>query len=214
MLKIYRDPEALFPALADFIVACANEAIRRDGKFNLVLSGGSSPKKLYELLASASYQYKIDWKKVFFFFGHERSVPSTHPDNNFLMARRALFDPLNIGADHVVAVDTSLPPTECAKAYERNIRGHFKGSCRFDLILLGLGENSHTASLFPHTTVLHETQALIKAVLVDGLSVQRITFTARLINLAHRVVFLVFGASKSEAVHHILEDPLNIDAYP
>lgn len=214
MIKVFKNPKSLLPALAEFIATQAQKAIDRDGRFNFVLSGGSSPKKLYELLASKSYRNKISWQKVCFFFGDERYVLPDHPDSNYLMAKTTLFDPLKITAQQVFAIDTKLPPAESAKAYEKIIRGHFKGACSFDLILLGLGDNSHTASLFPHTTVLKEKSALVKEVFVEEVKMYRITFTAPLINIAHSIAFLVFGAGKAEAVHHILEAPSNIEEYP
>ncbi len=214
MIRIFKNPETLLPALADFIVSRSKALIEQEGRFNLVLSGGSSPKRLYELLASTSYRNKIEWARVFFFFGDERYVPLDHKDSNFLMAKNTLFDSLKIPEDHVFPIDTSLPPAESAAAYEKQIRGHFTNTCNFDLILLGLGDNSHTASLFPHTTVLHEKNALVKEIFVKEVNMYRITFTAPLINLAHAIAFLVYGESKAEAVHHILEDSPNVEEYP
>ena len=214
MIKVFKNPKSLLPALAEFIAAQAQQAIDRDGRFNFVLSGGSSPKKLYDLLASKSYRHKINWQKVYFFFGDERYVPHDHVDSNFLMAKTSLFDPLKISMNHVFAIDTKLPPAESAQAYEKAIREHFKGPCRFDLVLLGLGDNSHTASLFPHTTVLKEQHALVKETFVEEVKMYRITLTAPLINGAHSIAFLVFGASKATAVHHIMEGASNIDEYP
>ena len=201
-------------ALADFIVAKAKEIIKREGRFNFVLSGGSSPKKLYELLASPGYAGKIDWKNVFFFFGDERYVPQTSPDSNFLMAKKSLFDPLQIKPDHIFGVNTTLSATEAALDYEKKVKKHLEGQYRFDLVLLGLGDNSHTASLFPHTSVLHEKKALVKEIYIEEVKMDRITFTAKLINRADTIVFLVYGAGKAEAIHHILKDPKNIEEYP
>ena len=214
MIKVFKNPKSLLPALADFIVAQAQVAIDRDGRFSLVLSGGSSPKKLYELMASKANRNKINWQKVYFFFGDERFVPHDHADSNFLMAKTSLFDPLKISLNNVFAIDTKLPPAESAQEYEKTIREHFKGPCRFDLILLGLGDNSHTASLFPHSAVLNEKSALVKETFVEEVKMYRITLTAPLINRAHSIVFLVFGAGKAEAVHHIMEEELNIAEYP
>ena len=149
MIKVFKNPKSLLPALAEFIAAQAQQAIDRDGRFNFVLSGGSSPKKLYDLLASKSYRHKINWQKVYFFFGDERYVPHDHVDSNFLMATTSLFDPLKISMNHVFAIDTKLPPAESAQAYEKTIREHFKGPCRFDLVLLGLVDES-----FLHQRVL------------------------------------------------------------
>ena len=214
MLKVYKSPESLLSALADFIVAKSAKAISSEGRFNFVLSGGSSPKKLYELLTSNDYQKKIEWKNVYFFFGDERYVPHDHADSNFLMAKKSLFDPLKIADDHVFAIDTTLSPQDSAKAYEQSIRDHFGGPCKFYLILLGLGDNSHTASLFPHTPVLHEKISLVAGLYIEEVKMNRITFTAPLINMAHSIAFLVYGAGKAEAVHHILKDPTNIAEYP
>jgi 6-phosphogluconolactonase len=215
VIKIYKEEGEVLSALADFITLKATEGISHQGRFTIALSGGSSPKKLYELLASDAYRNKIEWEKVFFFFGDERYVPLYHKDSNYLMAERSLFEPVRILQDHVFAVNTSLAPADAAHDYEQKIADHFqRGPSRFDFVLLGLGDNSHTASLFPHTKVLHEQQALVKEIFVDEVNMYRITFTAPLINAAHNVVFLVYGRGKAEAVHHILEDATNVDAYP
>jgi len=215
VIKTYKEEGQVLSALADFIASKATESINILGRFTIALSGGSSPKKLYELLASDGYRNKIQWEKVFFFFGDERYVPLYHKDSNYLMAERSLFEPLRIVQDHVFAVNTALPPADAARDYEQKIVEHFNGeACRFDFVLLGLGDNSHTASLFPHTKVLHEQQSLVKEIFVDEVNMYRITFTAPLINAAHNVVFLVYGNGKAEAVHHILEDETNVDAYP
>ena len=215
MLHIYKDPESLLLALADFVVEQAKKSIERSGRFNFVLSGGNSPKRLYQLLVSDEYRNRIDWNKVFFFFGDERYVPSNHSSSNFLMVKNSLFLPLGIPDSQIFEVNTTLPPDECAIDYEERILQHFRGeSCRFDLILLGLGDNSHTASLFPHTSVVHEEKSLIKEIYVPEANMYRVTFTAPLINAAHTVAFLVYGASKAGAMYNILRQPLNIDEYP
>ena len=215
MVNVLKNPEAVLAAMADSISEQSHDSIARRGKFNLALSGGSSPRNLYRLLASEAYRDKIDWRHVYFFFGDERYVPSDHPDSNFRMVRESLFAPLSIASEQIFAVNTTLSPAESARTYEQDMVKHFHGQlCCFDLILLGLGDNSHTASLFPHTSILHEKKALVKEVFVREVNMYRITFTAPLINLAHRVAFLVYGASKSEAVRHILEEPYNPEEYP
>ena len=215
MIKVFKNPETLLPALADYVVTHARESIKSSGRFNFVLSGGSSPKRLYELLASEAYKSVIEWQRVYFFFGDERYVPLDHPDSNFLMVEQALFTPLGISEKQTFVINTALAPAKAAHDYEQRIRQHFKnGDCRFDLILLGLGDNAHTASLFPHTDVLYEKKALIKEIFVHEVNMYRITFTAPLINAAHAVAFLVFGSSKAEAVRHILKDTKNIEEYP
>lgn len=215
VLKIYKTTDDVLTGLADFFVESANKAIASHGQFSVSLSGGSSPKKLYELLASAAYKELVDWSKVYFFFGDERNVPDTHPDSNALMAEKALFKPLHIAKEQIFKVNTALSPIEAAKSYTEDINKFFKGAtARFDLVLLGLGDNSHTASLFPHTPILHDTTASVKDVFLEDQQVHRISFTAALINNAHQIAFLVYGQGKAEAVHHILEDKTDIDEYP
>jgi 6-phosphogluconolactonase len=215
VINVFESEDKVLAAVADFIVVKAHEAIAQRERFNLALSGGSSPARLYELLASGQYRKRIEWNKVFFFFGDERYVPLSDNNSNYLMAKKTLFEPLSISDAHIFPVNTALTPTEAAHDYEVRLLHHFKDPhCRFDLILLGLGDNSHTASLFPFTTVLHEQKALIKEVFVDEVKMYRVTFTAPLINAARSIVFLVYGSSKKEAVHHILEGEENMIAYP
>ncbi|UOG73298.1 6-phosphogluconolactonase [Hymenobacter tibetensis] len=216
-MKLHISPvtSVVLRSLAEYFVVTATQAISTHGRFTVALSGGSSPKKLYELLASADFKDQLDWQKVYFFFGDERNVPHTSPDSNYLMAKTALFDPLHINPAQVFAVDTSLPPTEAAAHYTTAVNQHFGNEqARFDLILLGLGDNSHTASLFPYTTVLGAKTADVQAVYVEELKADRITLTAPLINQARAIAFLVFGEDKALAVRHILEDPENIENFP
>ncbi|WP_375436009.1 6-phosphogluconolactonase [uncultured Hymenobacter sp.] len=201
--------------LADYFVATAREAIAARGRFSVALSGGSSPKKFYELLASDAFKGQLDWTKVYFFFGDERNVPHADPQSNYLMAKTALFEPLHIAAAQTFPVDTSLPPAQAAEAYTTAINQHFSGEqARFDLVLLGLGDNSHTASLFPHTSVLSDKTASAQDVYVEELKAHRITLTAPLINQARAIAFLVFGEDKAAAVRHILEDKEDIGNFP
>jgi len=213
-LNIFDTADEVLAALAAHFVKLANQAVAGQGRFSVALSGGSSPKKLYELLAS-SYPDKVEWEKVFFFFGDERNVPHSHPDSNFLMAKKALFDPLNIDPSHIFPVDTSLAPKEAAEKYEEEIVQFFdENELSFDLVLLGLGDNSHTASLFPYTPVLHDRIPGVKEVFLEDQQVYRITLNAPLINEAGNIAFLVYGEGKAVAVHHVLEDEENIDEYP
>lgn len=214
-LNVYNSPDEVLTRLADYFVEVANAATSNQKKFSVALSGGSSPKKLYELLASPKYSEKVDWQNVYFFFGDERNVPQDHPDSNYLMAKRALFDPLNIPETQIFPIETSLSPKEAAEHYTKIINVFFaEARPEFDLMLLGLGDNSHTASLFPHTPVLHDASVAVKEVFLHEQQVYRITFTAPLINLAKHIAFLVYGEGKAEAVHHILEDAKNFEEYP
>lgn len=202
-------------ALANYFVETAASSIASHGQFSVALSGGSSPKKLYVLLASPLFKDKVEWNKVHFFFGDERYVPQTDPQSNYLMAKKALLEPLDLSYKQIFPVDTSLSPEEAAKKYTTDIHHYFAGTdvC-FDLILLGLGDNSHTASLFPHTPVLHDKTVAVKEVFLEDQQVFRITMTAQLINQAHHIAFLVYGQGKAIAVHHVIEDKKDIENYP
>lgn len=214
-LHIYDTEAAVIKALADFFVATVNAAIRKNDECSVVLSGGNSPKKLYQLLASEEYKNEVDWSRVSFFFGDERYVPFDHPDNNGLMAKQTLFDPLQIRESKIFYIGTSLSPEHDAANYTDNVFTYFgERQPKFDLVLLGLGDNSHTASLFPYTDVLHEKKAIIRPVFLPEQKVYRITMTASLINEAQKIAFLVYGKSKAGAVHHILKDEKNIELYP
>jgi 6-phosphogluconolactonase len=214
-LNILKSPEDTVINLASLFVTLSAQAISNTGRFSIALSGGSSPKKLYELLASDAYKNKVEWEKVYFFFGDERYVPHTDKDSNYLMAKIALFDPLKISHSNIFAVDTSKSPEGAAEDYTAKIDKFFGHDPKsFDLILLGLGDNSHTASLFPGTPVLHDTTESVKEVYLTDQQVYRITFTAPLINEAHHIAFLVYGEGKAEAVHHVLEDDRDIETYP
>ncbi|MBH8568164.1 6-phosphogluconolactonase [Microvirga sp. STS02] len=212
---VFASVEEVLHRLADFFVEKATQAVAARGRFSVALSGGSSPKKLYELLTSPAYRERVPWAQTYFFFGDERNVPPTDAQSNYLMAKTALLAPLNIADSHVFAVNTLLPPAEAAHAYTQTINSFFGGkTAQFDLILLGLGDNSHTASLFPHTPVLHATTADVKAVFVAEVDAYRITLTAPLINQARAVAFLVFGADKAAAVRRVLLGERNIEEYP
>ncbi|UOQ99040.1 6-phosphogluconolactonase [Hymenobacter sp. 5317J-9] len=214
-LHIHPTAERVLTDLADFFVAQAAEAIAARGRFVVALSGGSSPKKLYELLASPAYREKVAWPQVFFFFGDERNVPATDAESNYRMANEALLKPLGIAAAQVFAVDTTLPPAEAAAAYTETIRQFFGAEeARFDLVLLGLGDNSHTASLFPHTPVLHDASVGARKVFLTDKNVFRITLTAPLINQARAVAFLVYGQDKAAAVRHVLHDARDVEEFP
>jgi len=214
-LLIYNTQAELFEDLIDYIVAIADSAIKENDCFNFVLTGGNSPKALYELLAT-THKDRIDWSKVYFFFGDERNVLPTHESYNGLMAKRAMLDPLNIPADQIFYVDTTLAPEKAAIEYNKAISAHFNGAdITFDLILLGMGDDAHTASLFPGTSILNNKQVEIDSVFVEKLSTYRISFTAPLINKAKNIAFLVFGESKAEAVKHVIEDDKkNPQLYP
>ncbi len=215
ILKVFENIDELLNSLATFLIKIANEAIEEKGEFTLSLSGGNSPKRLYELLASEAYKYQVDWNKVHFYFGDERYVPSESPKSNALMVKNVLFDPLAIPKSNFHTINTSLKPEDSAQNYLEELKSHFKDRpIQFDLILLGLGDDAHTASLFPNTEVLFDTHPSVRAVFVKQLDAYRITFNAPLINQANHVAFLVYGENKAEAVKLALGKEHNIEKYP
>lgn len=215
ILNVFEDVQELLNSLATLLTKTANEAIDEKGEFTLCLSGGSSPKKLYKLLASEKFRNEVDWSKVYFFLSDERYVPVTNTDSNALMAKNTLFEPLGISKNHIFTVDTALMPEAAARDYHRKIKSHFgSGVIQFDFILLGLGDDVHTASLFPYSYVLTENEPTVKAVFVEGLQTYRITFTASLINQANTIAFLVYGEDKAKAVAHALGKKKDFEKYP
>lgn len=213
-LLIYNTQSELFEDLVDYIAVIAKKAIAETGRFNFVLTGGNSPKALYELLAT-THKDKIDWSKVFFFFGDERNVMPDHESYNGLMARKAILDPLQIPAEQIFYVNTTLAPEKAAIEYTKAISLHFDGADPvFDLILLGMGDDAHTASLFPGTSILTSKEVGVDSVYVEKLSTYRISFTAPLINKASNIAFLVFGEGKANAARQVLEGEKNVSLYP
>ncbi|TGE28268.1 6-phosphogluconolactonase [Hymenobacter metallicola] len=214
-LHVQPTPEAVLHDVARFFVTRARQAVADRGRFTVALSGGSSPRKLYELLASPAYRTQVDWAKAYFFFGDERNVPPTDAESNYRMAAEALLTPLGLAAGQVFAIDTSQGPAEAARAYTQTIQEFFGPEpAIFDLVLLGLGDNSHTASLFPHTPVLHEALPAAREVYVEEKQTYRITLTAPLLNQARAVAFLVYGADKAAAVQHVQHGSRNVEEFP
>jgi 6-phosphogluconolactonase len=214
-LHVYDTEDEVIKGLAEFFIKTANHAISTKGECAVVLSGGNSPKKLYQLLTTDAYRKAVDWNKISFFFGDERYVPFDDPDSNGLMAKQTLFDPLQIDASRIFYIGTALSPEHDAANYTDAIFTYFgEQQVKFDLVLLGLGDNSHTASLFPYTDVLQEEKAIVRPVFLEEQKVYRITMTAPLINDAHNIAFLVYGKGKAEAVQHVLKGEKNMELYP
>lgn len=213
--NILANADKVLNSLAEYIVKKASKAIAERERFAIALSGGSSPKKLYELLASPAFRNRIEWDKTFFFFGDERYVPQTDADSNYLMVYNALFAPLDIEEANIFAVDTALSPEKAAIEYTNVIKVFFtEKEWRFDLVLLGLGDDAHTASLFPGTAVLHDTEPAVKENFLKNKQVYRITFNAPLINQARAIAFLVYGESKKTAVQQVMSGARKTELYP
>jgi 6-phosphogluconolactonase len=211
-VRVYESPEELAEAAAREFVAKAGEAIEERGRSAVVLAGGSTPKATYGVLAR-DYAGRIDWSKVHVFFGDERTVPPDHEDSNYRMARETLLDHIRVGSVHRIRCE--LPPDEAATAYEEELRDFFGEELpRFDLILLGIGADGHTASLFPETPALEVADRWVVSNPVPKLDTNRITLTVPVINAARSVDFLVAGEDKAEALKEILEGDADPRKYP
>lgn len=193
---------------AECFIQLANEAAARTGRFSVALSGGSTPKALYTLLAAEKYRERIPWPKVHLFWGDERCVPPDHADRNYRMVRESLLSKINLPAENVHRMASEREPKLAAEEYEAQLKNFFQlaeGALpRFDLILLGLGEDGHTASLFPGTEALKENKRLVAANFVDKLNAHRLTLTLPVLNNAANILFLITGASKTAIVEELL----------
>jgi 6-phosphogluconolactonase len=201
MIRICDDQEALSYAAAELFAAEAQQAVQARGRFAVALSGGETPRRTYELLAQEPFRDLVPWENTHIFWGDERYVPANDLRSNARMAHQALLDHVPIPQHQVHPMICHGSPQEAAANYEALLRVFFAtGPPRFDLLLLGLGENGHTASLFPRTSVLKEQQRWVGEVFVAEEGLHRLTLTAPVINQAARVVFLVSGSGKA----HIL----------
>jgi 6-phosphogluconolactonase len=214
-LKVFESPADVARAAAQYFVEACREAVARTNGFAVALSGGSTPKLLYELLADPNEPFRdqIAWKKTFFFFTDERNVPPDHPDSNYRMAYQAMFS--RAPKTQVCRMSGEKPAAEAAEEYE-DVLAEIYGIevPDIDLILLGLGEDGHTASLFPGSPALQEKERLVAAPWVEKLNAYRITLTLPVLNEGRSVVFLVTGASKAEIVKEVISPNKNPDLYP
>ncbi len=213
------DRDALNLEAANRFVELADAAIAERGRFMVALSGGSTPKALFELLASDVWRDRVDWDHVHLFWGDERGVPKDHADSNYGMTNGALLSKIAIPESNIHRVRTEDgTPDEVAGIYAGELRAAFglgaDGVPRFDLIHLGLGDDGHTASMFPGTTAMHETERLAVAVWVEKFQQHRITMTPVVLNNAAEVQFLVAGASKVDVLPQVISGPYEPDRLP
>jgi 6-phosphogluconolactonase len=214
-LLTFPDREALSRAAAQQFVEIARGAIASRGRFAVALSGGSTPRDLYEQLKSDEVRAQVDWEHCHFFWGDERAVPPDHPDSNFRMANETLLACVSVPPAHIHRIRAEKNPQVAADEYEHTLRRFFGGRLpRFDLILLGLGTNGHTASLFPHTSVLYEKTRWCAAVWVPELNANRITLTVSVLNNAAHVIFLVAGRDKAVTLRAVLRGTYQPDELP
>lgn len=210
-IRVFPDADLLKRAAAEHIITHCEASINAQGYFSIALSGGSTPKTVYELLTDKAFSRYVDWEHTHIFWGDERCVPPDHTDSNYRMARLTLLDNVPLPVTNIHRIKGELDPAQAAADYEQTLRQFFArrrdGNVRFDLILLGMGDDGHTASLFPGTPALEETERLVVENYVEKLDSWRITLTAPVINAADRVTFLVTGKSKADILQQVLEGP-------
>lgn len=215
MIRVCPDLEALSLAAAGLFAAEARKAVQARGRFIVALAGGNTPKRTYELLAQEPFREQMPWQKTHVFWADERCVPADDPRNNARMACKALLDHVPVPFEQVHPMVCDRSPNEAADGYEALLRDFFTaGRSRFDLVLLGLGENGHTASLFPGTSALDEQQRWVADVYLPEEGLHRLTLTAAAINQAALVVFLVSGNAKAPILRKVLEDALGPEGIP
>ena len=215
MIKIFSTAGELCDTAMEKFIALSVENIAAKGSFVVALSGGRTPNQLYDLLAQKENADKVDWKNVFVFWGDERYVDHNNKDNNSFQAKQHLLDHVAIPAGNVFRIPVNGDHEADAIIYEQTIRSFFKGQAPvFDLLFLGMGDEGHTASIFPGSVLLHEKNALVKDVYVEVKQMQRISFTPALINAAKEIVFMITGAEKAPALKEVLEGEYNPDLYP
>jgi 6-phosphogluconolactonase len=217
-IRVLTTPQELFEAAADEVVHAATEAVEQRGRFTIALPGGSTPKSLFNLLATNA-RTVLPWDRTFFFWGDERHVPPTDPDSNYRMAEETMLSKIPVAAGNVFRIPAENPDAAAAaEAYEQTLRKFFQVGTGefpvFDLILLGMGPDGHTASLFPGSAGLQEKKRLVIANWVDKLKTSRLTLTLPVLNAASCVTFLVSGTDKAAMLKTVLEEDAPAEQYP
>lgn len=215
-VRVFGGPELVARAAAARFAELAGECVSAAGRFSVALSGGSTPRRIYELLAGGEFAPRVEWPRVHVFFGDERCVPPDDAESNYRMARESLLSRVALPAQNVHRMAGEGRPPESARAYEEELRAFFGGAewPRFDLVMLGLGDDGHTASLFPGSPALAEGRAWAAANWVEKLGAFRLTLTAPAINHAAHVMFVVTGAGKAERLREVVEGPRDPQRLP
>jgi 6-phosphogluconolactonase len=220
IVRILPDGAAIAQYAARELIRVAADAVRDHGRFTVVLAGGSTPKALYHLLIEdPALGAALPWDKIKVFFGDERHVGPEHPESNYRMASDAMFSAAPLKPEQILRMKGEYPDTErAAREYERELRAYFQlreGEFpRFDLVLLGMGSDGHTLSLFPGSKALHETERIVTHNWVDKLSSERITLTAPAVNSAAEAIFMVTGTDKAPALRAVLDGPNEPELFP
>lgn len=218
LIEVFPSPADMTRAAANLFAARAAEAVSAQGRFTAALSGGKTPVALYDLLAKDPFASQIPWARVHLFWGDERCVPPDHGDSNYRLVRELLLDHVPVPPANIHRMPGEMDPAEAAARYEGQLRDFFAphgdGPPVFDFIVLGLGEDGHTASLFPGTRAIREPARWVLGHYVDPQKGWRITLTPPVINAARMVAFIVSGAGKAAVMKEILEGPLRPDTLP
>lgn len=216
-LHIYKNAGEFSRALADWTTDYISETLKKQDRFTWVLSGGNTPRALYELLAKPPYREKIQWEKLHLFWGDERAVPFEDDRNNAKMAYDTLLNHVPVPASQIHIMRTDLTPEQSVVEYEKILHQYFpseNNSTTFDLVFLGMGEDGHTLSLFPGTKVVHEEKAWVASFFLQAQDMYRITLTRPVVNRSACIAFLTTGANKAHALKEVLKGAYNPDLYP
>jgi 6-phosphogluconolactonase len=214
-VEVWADADALITRAAELFAETARQSVAARDRFTVALAGGSTPRALYELLAGEAYAPRIPWGETHVFWGDERCVPPASNESNYGMAHEAMLARVPVPAEQIHRLRGEDEPEQAARDYEKILGATFDESPpRFDLILLGMGADGHTASLFPDSAALGETERLIAAPYITGLKAHRLTMTPRLINAARSVTFLVAGEAKAASLSAVLEGESDPRRYP
>lgn len=214
-LKISSDATQLARDVADWLVHYEQEVLKQQDRFCIALSGGSTPKALHQLLADPPYRDQLSWEKWHVFWGDERYVPLTDERNNARMAFDTLLDHVPIPTDQIHVMETDSLPRRSMVDYAQTLHRYFDGHpYTFDLVLLGMGDDGHTLSLFPGTAVVQEQAAWTSSFFLEQQDMYRLTLTAPVVNQAAAVAFLVAGEKKVAALREVLQGDYQPDKYP
>jgi 6-phosphogluconolactonase len=213
-VQVYRDPAALAQALAELFIATGNLAMADRGSFRVALAGGNTPRSAYELLGREPLIEQLSWSDVFIYFGDERCVPPSDEQSNYRMAQKAFLSSIPIPPANVHRIAGEIDPGHAANEYASILRADLGNAPVFDLMLLGLGADGHTASLFPGAAPTIDDQALVRAVYSESQLMWRVTITPKVINLSRTVAFAVEGADKADALEAVYEGPVDVIKYP
>jgi len=214
-LHIAKDAKQLSQDLAAWLGDYIKKVLNEKDRFTFVLSGGSTPKQLYTLLADSPYKESIPWEKIHFFWGDERAVPFEDSRNNAKMAYDELLNKVGAKAENIHVMRIDIGAADSAADYEKILKQYFDGQeTTFDFVLLGMGDDGHTLSLFPGTPVIHEKDAWATSFFLPAQDMYRITLTAPVVNHSACIAFLAVGTGKAETLKHVLEGRFEPDLYP